>query len=159
MLEKARVFLATFEAASFAENLAVAVAVAVADTPQEFAEKLPSDAEVYAVFEFCCYVKVGVVNERAYASHWRGPHQETNQGTLLGFDSLQKKKPDLRLTPDCHVQLTVPLEELFDNLVKENRESSPFLKAKKWIYKSVDMLDEEYNSGLRERGDTHTRAV
>ncbi|MCH84647.1 monothiol glutaredoxin-S16 chloroplastic-like, partial [Trifolium medium] len=32
-----------------------------------------------------------------------------------------KKKPDLRLTPGHHVQLTVPLEELVDKLVKENK--------------------------------------
>ena len=32
-----------------------------------------------------------------------------------------KKKSDLRLTPGPHVQLTVPLEELIDKLVKENK--------------------------------------
>ena len=79
-----------------------------------------------------------------------------------------KKKSDLRLTPGPHVQLTVPLEELIDKLVKQNKvvafikgsRSAPMcgfsqrviaiLESQEVDYESVDVLDEEYNSGLRE---------
>ncbi|CAN1277054.1 Bifunctional monothiol glutaredoxin-S16, chloroplastic [Linum perenne] len=80
----------------------------------------------------------------------------------------KKKKADLRLTPGRHVQLTVALEELIDRLVKENRvvafikgsRSAPMcgfsqkvvgiLESQGLDYESVDVLDEEYNNGLRE---------
>lgn len=79
-----------------------------------------------------------------------------------------KQKPDLRLTPGRHVKLTVPLEDLIDRLVKENKvvafikgsRSAPMcgfsqrvvgiLESEGVDYESVDVLDEEYNSGLRE---------
>lgn len=79
-----------------------------------------------------------------------------------------KKKPDLRLTPGRHVQLTVSLEELVDKLVKENKVVA-FIKGSRTAplcgfsqkvigilekegvdYESVDVLDEDYNYGLRE---------
>lgn len=80
----------------------------------------------------------------------------------------KKKKLDLRLTPGRNVQLTVPLEELIDKLVKENKvvafikgsRSAPMcgfsqrvigiLESEGVDYESVDVLDEEYNNGLRE---------
>ncbi|CAN0927809.1 Bifunctional monothiol glutaredoxin-S16, chloroplastic [Linum grandiflorum] len=81
----------------------------------------------------------------------------------------KKKKADLRLTPGRHVQLTVALEELIDRLVKENRvvafikgsRSAPMCGFSQKVvgilesqlgsdYESVDVLDEEYNYGLRE---------
>ncbi|XVE62058.1 hypothetical protein DITRI_Ditri06bG0088600 [Diplodiscus trichospermus] len=79
-----------------------------------------------------------------------------------------KKKQDLRLTPGRHVQLTVPLEELIDKLVEENSvvafikgsRNAPLcgfsqrviaiLESQGVDYESVDVLDEEYNYGLRE---------
>lgn len=79
-----------------------------------------------------------------------------------------RKKSDLRLTPGRHVQLTVPLEELIDKLVKENKvvafikgsRSAPqcgfsqrvvgILESQGVDYETVDVLDEQYNSGLRE---------
>ncbi|KAK3018042.1 hypothetical protein RJ639_004532 [Escallonia herrerae] len=79
-----------------------------------------------------------------------------------------KKKSDLRLTPGRHVQLTVALEELIDRLVKENKvvafikgsRSAPqcgfsqrvvgILESEGVDYESIDVLDEEYNNGLRE---------
>lgn len=79
-----------------------------------------------------------------------------------------RKKPDLRLTPGRHVQLTVPLEELIDKLVKENKvvafikgsRSAPLcgfsqkvigiLESVGFDYESIDVLDEEHNPGLRE---------
>lgn len=79
-----------------------------------------------------------------------------------------KKKADLRLTPGRHVQLTVPLEDLIDKLVKENKVVT-FIKGSRTApqcgfsqrvigilesvgvdYESVDVLDENYNYGLRE---------
>ncbi|KAK1270940.1 hypothetical protein QJS04_geneDACA006091 [Acorus gramineus] len=80
----------------------------------------------------------------------------------------QKKKPNLRLTPGRHVKLTVPLEELIDRLVKEKRvvafikgsRSAPqcgfsqrvvgLLETHNADFECVDVLDEEYNFGLRE---------
>lgn len=79
-----------------------------------------------------------------------------------------QKKSDLRLTPGRNVQLTVPLEELIDRLVKENKvvafikgsRSAPLcgfsqrvvgiLESQGADYESVDVLDEEHNSGLRD---------
>ena len=79
-----------------------------------------------------------------------------------------KKKPDLRLKPGPHVKLTIPLEDLIDRLVKENKvvafikgsRSAPLcgfsqrvvgiLESEGVDYESVDVLDEEYNSGLRD---------
>lgn len=79
-----------------------------------------------------------------------------------------RKKSDLRLTPGPHVQLTVPLENLIDKLVKENKvvafikgsRSAPLcgfsqrvvsiLESQGVEYETVDILDEEYNYGLRE---------
>ncbi|RZS11453.1 hypothetical protein BHM03_00042785 [Ensete ventricosum] len=79
-----------------------------------------------------------------------------------------QKRPDLRLTPGRNVQLTVPLEQLIDRLVKEKKvvafikgsRSAPLcgfsqrvigiLEAHGIDYESVDVLDEEYNYGLRE---------
>lgn len=79
-----------------------------------------------------------------------------------------KKKADLRLTPGRHTQLTVPLEELIDKLVKENKVVA-FIKGTRRApqcgfsqrvigilenegvdYESVDVLDEDCNYGLRE---------
>jgi len=79
-----------------------------------------------------------------------------------------KKKADLRLTPGRHVQLTVPLEELVNKLVKENKVVA-FIKGSRSVplcgfsqkvvgilekegvdYESVNVLDEDYNYGLRE---------
>ncbi|KAL8504785.1 hypothetical protein ACS0TY_016102 [Phlomoides rotata] len=78
------------------------------------------------------------------------------------------KKSDLRLTPGPNTQLTVPLEGLIDRLVKENKvvafikgsRNAPLcgfsqrvvaiLESQGVDYESVDVLDEEYNSGLRE---------
>ncbi|KAF3779127.1 Bifunctional monothiol glutaredoxin-S16 [Nymphaea thermarum] len=79
-----------------------------------------------------------------------------------------KAKPDLRLTPGHGKQLTVPLEELIDKLVKEI-EVVVFIKGSRNApqcgfsqrvlgilnshgvdYESVNVLDEEYNFGLRE---------
>lgn len=79
-----------------------------------------------------------------------------------------QKKPDLRLTPGRHVQLTVPMEDLIDRLVKE-KEVVAFIKGSRSApqcgfsqrvvgileshsveFETLDVLDEEYNPGLRE---------
>ena len=80
----------------------------------------------------------------------------------------RKTKADLRLTPGRHVTLTVPLEDLIDRLVKEKKvvafikgsRSAPqcgfsqrvvaILESNGVDYESVDVLDEDFNSGLRE---------
>ncbi|CAI0426334.1 unnamed protein product [Linum tenue] len=96
------------------------------------------------------------------------PGNENGNATWVKQPPAKKKKADLRLTPGRHVQLTVPLEDLIDRLVKENRvvafikgsRSAPMcgfsqkvvgiLESQGVDYESVDVLDEEYNSGLRE---------
>ncbi|CAA7389418.1 unnamed protein product [Spirodela intermedia] len=133
----------------------------------------------------CHSVKVGLVDGAAAAADrtvlteaWKSWIQEhidaTGQpppGNLSGDDTWtrrQKAKPSLRLTPGRHVQLTVPLEDLIDRLVKENRvvafikgsRSAPqcgfsqrvvsILESNGVDFESVDVLDEEYNFGLRE---------
>lgn len=85
-----------------------------------------------------------------------------------------RKKPDLRLTPGRHMQLTVPLEELIDKLVKENKvvafikgsRSAPLCGFSQKVigilesvgsdYESIDVLDEEHNPGLRETLKTYS---
>ncbi|RZC84477.1 hypothetical protein C5167_047261 [Papaver somniferum] len=80
-----------------------------------------------------------------------------------------QKKPDLRLTPGRHVQLTVPLENLIDQLVKENKvvafikgsRSAPLCGFSQKVvgilegagvdYETIDVLDDEHNFGLREK--------
>ena len=80
-----------------------------------------------------------------------------------------RKKSDIRLTPGRHVELTVPLEELIDRLVKENKvvafikgsRSAPqcgfsqrvvgILESQGVDYETVDVLDDDYNHGLREK--------
>lgn len=135
-----------------------------------------------SVPELCSSVKVGVVDEpdrAALTQAWKSwmeehikasgkipPGNET--GNITWVRQPPKKKPDLRLTPGRHVQLTVPLEELIDKLVKENKvvafikgsRSAPMcgfsqrvvgiLEGEGVDYESIDVLDEEYNYGLRE---------
>lgn len=94
------------------------------------------------------------------------PGNESGNATWIR--QAPKKKADLRLTPGRHVQLTVPLEELIDRLVKENKvvafikgsRSAPLCGFSQRVvgilenqgvdYESVDVLDEEHNPGLRE---------
>ncbi|WOH02003.1 hypothetical protein DCAR_0521390 [Daucus carota subsp. sativus] len=135
-----------------------------------------------SVPELCSSVKVGVVEEpdrTALTQAWKSwmeehiavtgkipPGNETGNTTWVR--QAPKKKPDLKLTPGRNVQLTVPLEQLIDRLVKENKvvafikgsRSAPqcgfsqkvvgILESEGADYESVDVLDEEYNSGLRE---------
>lgn len=134
------------------------------------------------VLELCSSVKVGLVDNpdrESLTQAWKSwleehiaatgkipPGNET--GNTTWFKPPPKKKADLRLTPGRHVQLTVPLEELIDKLVKENKvvafikgsRSAPLcgfsqrvigiLDSVRVDYESVDVLDEEYNYGLRE---------
>ncbi|KAJ0027621.1 hypothetical protein Pint_34870 [Pistacia integerrima] len=122
--------------------------LAVPLTAEEFNLKLPSDSGVYAVYdknddlqfigisrniaasvvahlksvpELCGSVKLG---SHGWKNTYKPPeksHQAMNQGITTWVRQPPKKKPDLRLTPGRHVQLTVPLDELIDKLVKENK--------------------------------------
>ncbi|KAK4268582.1 hypothetical protein QN277_025215 [Acacia crassicarpa] len=127
-------------------------------------------------------VKVGVVDEpdretltQAWKS-WMEEHIKGNGKVPPGNESGNatwmrqplKKKADIQLTPGRHVQLTIPLEELIDKLVKENKvvafikgsRSAPLcgfsqrvigiLESEGVDYESVDVLDDEHNYGLRE---------
>ncbi|KAL6508051.1 Bifunctional monothiol glutaredoxin-S16, chloroplastic [Orobanche gracilis] len=89
-------------------------------------------------------------------------------GNTTWIKNAPTKKADLRLTPGRHVGLTVPLEGLVNRLVKENKvvafikgsRNTPLcgfsrrvleiLESQGVEYESVDVLDEEYNCGLRE---------
>ncbi|KAF3640934.1 Bifunctional monothiol glutaredoxin-S16, chloroplastic [Capsicum annuum] len=135
-----------------------------------------------SVPQFCSSVKVGVVDEpnrTALTESWKSWMEEhiatsgkvppgNEPGNSTWVRQPPKKKADLRLTPGRHVQLTVPLEDLIDRLVKENKvvafikgsRSAPqcgfsqrvvgILESEGVDYESVDVLDEEYNAGLRE---------
>lgn len=48
----------------------------------------------------------------------KAPPGNVRNNTWVGAP---QRPPDLRLTPGRHVQLTVPLEQLIDRLVKENK--------------------------------------
>ncbi|KZV39608.1 hypothetical protein F511_02071 [Dorcoceras hygrometricum] len=135
-----------------------------------------------SVPELCSSVKVGVVEEPDKSSlteAWKSWMEEhiaatgkvpvgNEPGNSTWVKKSPRKKSDLRLTPGRHVQLTVPLEDLIDRLVKENKvvafikgsRSSPqcgfsqrvvtILESQGMDYESVNVLDEEYNYGLRE---------
>ncbi|KAL8152600.1 hypothetical protein V2J09_010360 [Rumex salicifolius] len=135
-----------------------------------------------SVPELCAAVKVGVLDEpdrNALTEAWKSWMEEhieaagkippgNEKGNTTWVRAQPKKKADLRLTPGSHVQLTVPLEQLIDQLVKENKvvafikgsRNAPLcgfsqrvvaiLESQGVEYESVDVLDEEYNSGLRE---------
>ncbi|XP_078435230.1 CAX-interacting protein 2 [Wolffia australiana] len=106
---------------------------------------------------------------------WMQEHIDLNgkppPGNLSGnelWTRRPKSKPDLRLTPGRHVSLTVPLEDLIDGLVKQHgvvafikgSRSAPqcgfsqrvvsILQSTGVDFESVNVLDEEYNFGLRE---------
>lgn len=137
-----------------------------------------------ALPDLCRAVKVGLVDDVAAADRavmteawksWMQEHIETSGRIPAGNEAgnnawvrRPQRKADLRLTPGRHVQLTVPLEELIDRLVKENKvvafikgsRSAPqcgfsqrvvgILESRGVDFESVDVLDEDYNFGLRE---------
>ncbi|KAK9168107.1 hypothetical protein Syun_000247 [Stephania yunnanensis] len=134
-----------------------------------------------SVPELCVTVKAGVVDEpdrTALTQAWKSWMEEhigatgkvppgNESGNAIWVKRSQKKS-DLRLTPGRHVQLTVPLEELIDRLVKENKvvafikgsRSAPqcgfsqrvigILEREGVDFESLDVLDEDHNTGLRE---------
>lgn len=134
--------------------------------------------------QLCASVKVGLVDGDApdrtvLTGAWKSwmeehiaatgkvpPGNERGNNTWI---QQPQKKPNLRLTPGRHVQLTVPLEDLIDRLVKEKEvvafikgtRSAPqcgfsqrvvgILESHSVDFECVDVLDEEYNPGLREK--------
>ncbi|KAJ7548282.1 hypothetical protein O6H91_07G005700 [Diphasiastrum complanatum] len=107
---------------------------------------------------------------------WMEEHLESTgkvpPGNAAGDTTWTKRKkplkPDLKLTPGPHVQLTVSLEQLIDKVVKEFKvvafikgsRTSPqcrfshrvltILNEQGVEYETLNVLDEEYNPGLRE---------
>ncbi|KAE9452340.1 hypothetical protein C3L33_15766, partial [Rhododendron williamsianum] len=167
--------------------------VGVPPESEEIAGTFPAVAGVYGVYDqngdlqFVglsrnIAASVGVVDDpdrTALTQAWKSWMEEhigstgkvppgNESGNTTWVQQPPKKKPDLRLTPGRHVQLTVPLEELIDRLVKENKvvafikgsRSAPLcgfsqkvvgiLESEGVEYESIDVLDEEYNQGLRE---------
>ncbi|XP_042388846.1 monothiol glutaredoxin-S12, chloroplastic-like [Zingiber officinale] len=133
--------------------------------------------------DLCHSVKIGLIDEsepdrNVLTSAWKSWLEEHiaasgkvppgNQSGNNTWVRRPQKKPDLRLTPGRNVQLTVPLEQLIDLLVKEKKvvafikgsRSAPLcgfsqkvigiLESHGIDFESVDVLDEEYNNGLRE---------
>lgn len=127
-------------------------------------------------------LQAGIVDEpdrEALSQAWKSWMEEyikvsgkvppgNESGNITWVRQQPKKKADLRLTPGRHMQLTVPLEDLIDKLVKENKVVA-FIKGSRTAplcgfsqrviailenvgvdYESVDVLDEDYNFGLRE---------
>ncbi|KAF5759496.1 putative glutaredoxin, GIY-YIG endonuclease superfamily, Thioredoxin-like superfamily [Helianthus annuus] len=135
-----------------------------------------------SVPELCASIKVGMVDNPDRTSlteawkSWMEEHIEVTgkvppgneKGNTTWVRQAPKKKSDLRITPGPNTKLTVPLEELIDRMVKENKvvafikgsRSAPqcgfsqrvvgILDSEGVDYESVDVLDEEHNSGLRE---------
>ncbi|ESQ52480.1 hypothetical protein EUTSA_v10017037mg [Eutrema salsugineum] len=140
-------------------------------------------AHLKSVPELCGSVKVGIVEEPDKAvltQAWKSWIEEhikvtgkvpagNKQGNNTWVKQTPRKKSDIRLTPGRHVELTVPLEELIDRLVKENKvvafikgsRSAPqcgfsqrvvgILESQGVDYETVDVLDDDYNHGLREK--------
>ncbi|MCL7036512.1 hypothetical protein MKW94_020480 [Papaver nudicaule] len=135
-----------------------------------------------SVPELCSFVKVGVVDEpdrESLTQAWKSWMEEHiaatgkippgNESGNSTWTKKTQKKPDLRLTPGRHVQLTVPLENLIDQLVKENKvvafikgsRSAPLCGFSQKVvgilegagvdYETIDVLDDEHNFGLREK--------
>lgn len=135
-----------------------------------------------SVPDLCASVKVGLVDDpdrTALTQAWKSWMEEhiaatgkvppgNESGNSTWVRQPPKKKSDLRLTPGRNVSLTVPLEQLIDQLVKENKVVA-FIKGSRGApqcgfsqrvigilenegvdYESVDVLDEVYNYGLRE---------
>ncbi|KAF8664458.1 hypothetical protein HU200_054630 [Digitaria exilis] len=139
--------------------------------------------------DLCASVKVSVADEEtpdravltdAWKS-WMKEHIDSTgkapPGNVAGNNTwvgAPQRPPDLRLTPGRHVQLTVPLEQLIDRLVKENKvvafikgsRSAPqcgfsqrvvgILESQGVDFVTVDVLDEEHNHGLRETLKTYS---
>ncbi|KAM0941247.1 putative glutaredoxin, Thioredoxin-like superfamily [Dioscorea sansibarensis] len=142
-----------------------------------------------SVPDLCSSVKVGLVEEASadretLTNAWKSwmeehitatgkipPGNETGNQTFVRRPT---QKPDIQLTPGRHVQLTVPLEELIDRLVKD-KEVVAFIKGSRNApqcgfsqrvvgilqshgvdFESVDVLDEEHNYGLRETLKTYS---
>ncbi|KAK6120250.1 hypothetical protein DH2020_045941 [Rehmannia glutinosa] len=126
----------------------------------------PSDSGVYAVYDGSGDLQFVGITRNLAASILT--HKNSVPELCCSVKKAPRKKSDLRLTPGRHVQLTVPLEDLIDRLVKENKvvafikgsRSAPLCGFSQRVvailenqgieYESVDVLDEEYNSGLRE---------
>ncbi|CAL5083468.1 unnamed protein product [Urochloa decumbens] len=139
--------------------------------------------------DLCASVKVAIADEetpdRAVLTNawksWMEEHIESTgrapPGNVAGnttWVGAPQRPPDLKLTPGRHVQLTVPLEQLIDRLVKENKvvafikgsRSAPqcgfsqrvvgILEAHGVDFVTVDVLDEEHNNGLRESLKTYS---
>ncbi|XWS55518.1 hypothetical protein CRYUN_Cryun09bG0007000 [Craigia yunnanensis] len=162
--------------ASALKNLLEVQTVPFPVTPEEFAAKFPSDAGVYAVFdkkkkkslslsasrvtllgagslltpkesvpELCSFVKVGVVNEpdrtapnQAWKS-WMEEHIQTTGKVPPGNESGNTNRiSDLLLG-----SRSAPMCGFSQRVVA-------ILESQGVDYESVDVLDEEYNSGLRE---------
>ncbi|CAI5506105.1 unnamed protein product [Closterium sp. Naga37s-1] len=141
---------------------------------QAHAEDLP---------EMCGAVKLAVVaatNKEALVEAWKAWMQEHVAGTGKvppGNESgnstwttrrVKRVKPDLRIVPGPHVKLTIPLSELIEKLVKENRvvafikgtRTSPqcgfshrvltLLNEARVDFETLNVLDEDHNPGIRE---------
>lgn len=133
--------------------------------------------------DLCGTVKFSVVDapERAALQdawkQWMEEHIEQTgkvpPGNLTGDTTwtakkARKSKSDIRLTPGPHVKLSIPLEQLIDKVVKENKVVA-FIKGSRTApqcgfshrvltilnehgveYETLDVLDEKHNTGLRE---------
>lgn len=133
--------------------------------------------------ELCATAKFAVIDapERAALldawQQWMQEHIESTgkvpPGNETGVTTWTAKKPrqskqEIWLTPGPHVKLTIPLEQLIDKVVKENKVVA-FIKGTRTTpqcgfshrvltllnehgidYETLNVLDEEHNTGLRE---------
>ncbi|TVU27540.1 hypothetical protein EJB05_30159 [Eragrostis curvula] len=154
---------------------------------RDFAQRQGHRRKVPA--DLCASVKVAIGDEEtpdqtAHTNAWKSwmeEHMEATgkapPGNVAGnytWVGAPQRPPDLRLMPGRHVLPTVPLEQLIDQLVKENKvvafikgsRSAPqcgfsqrvvgILEAHGVDFVTIDVLDEEHNPGLRETLKTYS---
>eukprot|EP00271_Cylindrocystis_brebissonii_P007015 TRINITY_DN2006_c0_g2_i1.p1 TRINITY_DN2006_c0_g2~~TRINITY_DN2006_c0_g2_i1.p1 ORF type:complete len:318 (+),score=36.82 TRINITY_DN2006_c0_g2_i1:154-1107(+) len=133
--------------------------------------------------DLCATVKVAVVDApnrdtlTAAWKSWMDEHIAAGGGVPPGNESgnttwtarkVKRVKPDIKLTPGAHVELTVPITELIDKVVKECKvvafikgtRTSPecgfshrlltILNEARCDYETLNVLDENHNPGLRD---------
>ncbi|KAI5079811.1 hypothetical protein GOP47_0005290 [Adiantum capillus-veneris] len=138
---------------------------------------------VHDLPELCASTKFSIINAPEKAAlldawkQWMEEHINVTgkvpPGNVQGVTTwterkVKPSKQDVRLTPGPNTKLNIPLEELIDKVVKENKVVA-FIKGTRTApqcgfshrvltilnehgidYESVNVLDEEHNAGLRE---------
>lgn len=115
------------------------------------------------------------VEEHVAAAGAVPPGNAAGNKTWTERRAARRSKPEIKLTPGAHVQLTVPLTEIIDKVVKEcnvvafikGTRTAPqcgfshfvltVLNEHRVDYETVNVLDEDHNPGLREAIKTYSQ--